>query len=119
MKKLIFLAILFTSASFAQHSTTLTWSWSQGTGDPATGFHVWRIPISGTTCPAFGTSPYATVSSPSTLTYTDTAVTAGVTECYGVTAYNSGGDSSMSNVVSATTPFLPPTIPSALSAVPK
>ena len=118
MKKLI-LFFAFSVCAFAQtaHSNTLTWAWSQGTGDPATGFHIWKVAISGTTCPAFGTSAYATITGTTTLTYKDTVVVAGQTWCYGVTAYNAGGESSMSNVVSATTPFSLPTAPSSLQIV--
>jgi uncharacterized repeat protein (TIGR01451 family) len=119
MKKLLLILILITSVASAQHSTTLTWTWSQGTGDPAAGFHVWKIPISGTTCPTFGSTPYATVNSITIFTYVDTVVTAGQTICYGVTAFNTGGDSLLSNIVSATTPFLSPTAPNSLSDSPK
>jgi hypothetical protein len=63
-----------------------------GTGDPVTGFHVWRA----TSCAAVTSTtpavPYAVISSPSTYTYTDLAVVAGNSFCYGVTAFNAGGD---------------------------
>jgi hypothetical protein len=103
--KLILGLILCACAAFAQHSNTLTFTWSQGTGDPATGFHIWRAaPVSGT-CTTVGTTPYATLTGTTTQTYVDTAVSAGQTWCYGVTAFAQTTDSSMSNEVSCATPF--------------
>jgi hypothetical protein len=104
--KTILLVLMFATLSFAQHSNTLTWSWTQGTGDPATGFHIWKATPVGGSCAGLGTSPYATVSSPTTFTYVDTAVSAGQSWCYGVTAFSGTTDSGMSNEVSCLTPFL-------------
>src|SRR4051812_17223753 len=93
MLKLVFLLLPACPILAAQnHSVTLSWGWSQGTGDLATGFHVQRASVSG--------GPYtviATVNSPSILTYIDTAVVAGQQYYYVVTAFNSGGDSTPSN----------------------
>ena len=116
--KLLIAFLIFASASFAQaaHSNKLTWSWSQGTGDPATGFHVWRSSGTGGTCAAMGSTPYATVTSPTIFTYTDTAVAGGQSWCYQVTAYASTTDSSPSNEVTCLTPFLL-TTPTGLSGV--
>lgn len=116
--KLWILLFLFLAVTFAQapHSNTLTWAWSQGTGDPATGFHIWKsatapVPTTGT--------PFATVNSPTTLTFTDTAVTAGQTNFYVITAFNTAGDSTPSNQVTCVTPFQIPAPPSGLSATVK
>ncbi len=112
MKQLLLL-IAFTGVLFGQsHSNTLTWAWSQGTGDAATGFHVQKSQTSG--------GPYtvvATISSPTILTYVDTAVVAGQTNYYVVTAFNAGGESVPSNQATCTTPFSPPAPPTGLSAV--
>ena len=112
-------AFLLTSSTplFSQtvHSNTLNWLWSQGTGDAATGFHVFRS----ATTPVSTTTPYATVLSPATLTYVDTAVVAGQTWNYVITAFNSGGDSTPSNTATCVTPFSAPQAPTSLSAVSK
>ena len=94
-------------------SVTLNWSWSQGTGDPATGFHVQRGSTTGGPYTTVGTVPVGT------LTYLDTAVTVGTTYYYVVTAYNSAGDSPRSNEVAAVVPFQAPAAPSTLSATPQ
>jgi endoglucanase len=108
---LSFCEVFVTPEAKAQtHSNTLSWSWSQGTGDPATGFHVQRSTTSG--------GPYAvvaTVGSPTTLTYVDTAVVAGATWYYVVTAFNTGGESAPSNEVKCVTPFSTPQTPTGLS----
>jgi hypothetical protein len=114
--KLIISLLLFTFSALAQaaHSNTLTWTWAQGTGDAATGFHVQRSQTSG--------GPYitiATVSSPTILTYVDTAVVPGQTNFYVVTAFNAGGDSTPSNQVTCVTPFSPPAPPATLSGTVK
>lgn len=118
MKKLTFLLLLFLSACLSlaaqNHSVTLTWAWTQGTGDLATGFHIQRASVSG--------GPYttiATISSPSTLTYVDTNVVAGQQYYYVVTAFNAGGDSVPSNQVACTIPFQAPATPTSLSSTVK
>jgi fibronectin type 3 domain-containing protein len=100
-------------ATATPHNNALSWMWSQGTGDPATGFHVWKSSTSG----GYGTSPYATVSSPTTLTYTDSAVSGGQTNYYVITAFNSAGDSTRSNEVTCTTPFSVPMAPTSATGV--
>lgn len=112
--KLTFLVLALAIAApiFAQagaHSNTLTWAWSQGAGDPATGFHVQRAAVKGGPYVIVGTVPLGT------LTFTDTAVVGGNSFFYVVTAYNSGGDSTPSNEVLCTTPFLAPAPPTNLS----
>ncbi len=114
MKRAFF--VIFTAVALLgqQHSNTLTWSWAQGTGDPATGFHIQRSQTSG--------GPYtviATITSPTILTYIDTSVVAGQTNFYVVTAFNTGGDSTLSNQVTCVTPFQAPITPSTLSGTVK
>lgn len=115
MRKLFLLLALSTLSLAAQnHSVTLSWAWTQGTGDIATGFHIQRSAISG--------GPYttiATISSPTTLTYIDTNVVAGQQYYYVVTAFNSGGDSVPSNQVACTIPFQAPATPTGLSSTVK
>lgn len=114
------------------HCTILSWTAgvcpTGATCDPTTGYHIWRAQNS---CAAIGTpgqaplqsAPYATVASPTTLTFTDTAVAAGQDFCYAVTAYNLNGttvqDSPLSAEVSAVTPFSVPLVPTGLSVVAK
>jgi fibronectin type 3 domain-containing protein len=100
-------------AAATPHNTVLTWAWSQGTGDPALGFHVWKSSTSG----VYGTTPLA-ATSVNVLTYTDFAVVAGQTNYYVVTSYNGGGDSTNSNEATAVTPFQKPSAPTSLTAVP-
>lgn len=109
---LLILAVLAAMSAQAQiHSNTLNWTWSQGTGDAAAGFHVYKSATSG----AYGTTPYATITSTSTLTYTDLVVVAGQVNYYVVTAFNAGGDSAYSNEVRCVTPFQAPASPPSLS----
>ncbi len=111
----IIAVILFLATAFGQasHSVTLTWTWAQGAGDPATGFHVQRATVAGGPYTTVGTVPAAT------LGFLDTSVTAGVTYFYVVSAFNPGGDSSRSPEVSCLIPFLPPSTPTGVSAVVK
>jgi hypothetical protein len=71
---------------------------------------VWRIAATGGSCPSMGSTPYATITGISTLSYTDTGVVAGNVFCYEVTAFGSAGsittDSSPSNEVTCVSPFL-------------
>ena len=117
MRKLvtqIFLALMFCGivAAQTQHSITFSWLACKG-GDPATGFHV--------QCGAAHGGPYTVVGTVpvGTLTYVDTAVTAGSTYYCVVTAYNLGGDSVPSKEVSCTIPFAVPAAPGTLSGVAK
>lgn len=114
MKKLlIFFVLIFSAAAqSATHSNTLTWVAGTG-GDPATGFEVQRS--------SANSGPWTTIGSTtiSVLTYTDTTVSAGQTWFYQIIATNPGGSSLPSNIVSATTPFLPPAAPGNLQNIPK
>ncbi len=113
MRKFLLVFALFAGAAAAQQhpSVTLNWTWSQGTGDPATGFHVQRA--------AQTNGPYTIVGSTvlATTTFLDTTVVVGSTYYYVVTAYNSAGDSTNSNEVVATLPFITPAAPSTLTKV--
>jgi hypothetical protein len=114
MKLAILLLMLAIPALAQPHpSATLAWTWSQGTGDPAMGFHVWRATVTGGPYTVINTLPVAT------LTYLDTVVTVGVTYYYVVTAYNNAGDSSKSSEVACTFPFQIPGAPTALSGTVK
>jgi hypothetical protein len=121
MKKLIWMFFLFTASVVAQHSNTLTWSWSQGTGDAATGFIIQKAPpCSPVPCTGAGTfTTLVTTTTPTVFSYVDTVVTAGQTWFYQVLAYNTGGLSLPSNIISATTPFLVPGAPNSLQVVSK
>jgi hypothetical protein len=98
------------------HSVTLTWAPST-TGATATGFNVYKLAATGSTCPTIG--PLGTkLASVTTTTYVDTnaspstsVLTEGVTYCYAVTATDAGGESSDSNIVAATIPFSIPGAP--------
>lgn len=123
--RLVFIALLAAASALAQqaqHSTTLAWTYTQGSGDPATFFTVQRAaPCTGTGCTgpgAFGT--IGTTTAITTLSYVDLNVAAGQTWWYQVLASNAGGNSSPSNSVSATTPFsVPANAPGGLSAAAK
>lgn len=106
--------ILFVSLAFAQnHSVTIVWSWAQGAGDLATGFHILRSATTGGPYSVVGTVPVTV------LTYTDTTVVAGSKYFYTVTAFDAAGDSAPGNEVSVTIPFQTPTAPTGISATAK
>ena len=110
MKLLIILALFIIPLKAQPHpSVTLAWSWTQGTGDPATGFHVQRATVSG--------GPYVVIATTSVtaLGYLDVGVMAGATYYYVITAFNSAGDSSKSGEVACTLPFQIPGAPAGLS----
>ncbi len=114
LKLLLLFAILAATIFAQQHANVLTWQWSQGTGDPATGYHVKKATTSG--------GPYvtiATLTGTATTTYADVTVTSGQTNFYVVTAFNNGGDSSPSNQVTCVTPFQAPTAPTSLLSTSK
>lgn len=95
------------------HSNTLSWTWAQGTGDMAAGFHVKKSSTAGTGYTTIATVPYPG------MTYIDTDVKAGEVWYYVVTAYNAGGESSPTNEVTCTTPFQAPATPTGLSGTSK
>ena len=119
MKTTVLLLVLAIFAIAQPHpSASLAWNWSQGTGDPATGFHVQRATTPGGPYTVVGTVP-STATAVEALTYLDTAVTAGATYYYVVTAYNTAGDSAKSAEVACTLPFQIPGSPTNLSGTVK
>ncbi len=111
MIRLIFVLLVLATSAFAQaHSVTLNWTWGQGSGDMATGFHVQRATVTG--------GPYATVGSVSvtSFSYQDASVVGGVTYFYVITAYNASGDSPKSPEARAIIPLSTPAAPSSLTA---
>ena len=119
MKRLLLLVLAFAGIAAAQHSVTLTWTWTQSSGGAATGFLIQRGTASG--------GPYVQVGAvpvPNTFSYVDQSATGnvlteGTTYYYVVLATGPGGNSLPSPQASATIPFLPPSAPPTLSAVPK
>jgi fibronectin type 3 domain-containing protein/regulation of enolase protein 1 (concanavalin A-like superfamily) len=92
------------TATAGNAQVALTWNASSG----ATSYNVGRSTTSG--------SGYATIASPATPNYTDTAAANGTTYYYVVSAVNAGGTSANSSQVSATPePPIPPT-PTGLTA---
>ena len=86
----------------------VTLSWTASTG--ATSYHVKRATTSG--------GPYTQVAAPTSTSYTDTAVTNGMTYYYVVSAVDSSGESADSSQVSAAlaASATAPTAPTGLSA---
>src|SRR6266480_3319675 len=98
-------------ATAGDATVTLTWSApSSNGGSPITNYRIYRGTASG------GETLKATIGN--VLTYTDTAVTNGVTYYYQVSAVNSAGEGPRSNEASATptAPAGPPTAPQGLGA---
>jgi fibronectin type 3 domain-containing protein len=91
----------------AASSNSITVNWSTVAG--ATGYKVYRS--------ASSSSSYSNVGDVTTVSFTDTELTASTTYYYKVTAYNSAGESSQSSYASATTSTLVsiPTTPSGVS----
>lgn len=119
MKRLLLILATLTASAFAQHSTTLTWNWGQGTGDPATGFIIQRSATSGgaysTICGGTGQPACPTVTQP--FSFTDSSgLVGGATWYYVIEATGPGGVSAPSNEVKAVTPFLPPSTPQSLQS---
>lgn len=121
MKKLLFILLMCSAAATAaqSHSATITWSAaaSQPTGVVISGYNVYRSTTSGT----YGVTPLASTSS-TTLTLTDSTVSAGTTYFYVVRsvrppcttcspAETNPVESVNSNEVSAVIPAAPPTAP--------
>jgi fibronectin type 3 domain-containing protein len=110
---ILLLALVLLALAQPHPSATLAWTWTQGTGDPAMGFHIQRSATTGGPYTVINTVPLTT------LTYLDTAVTVGATYYYVVTAYNNAGDSSKSSEVACTLPFQIPGPPTGLSGTVK
>lgn len=112
VRRIVFTAcllFLMTACAQAQASVRLAWNYTQGT-TLATTFIVYKQP----NCTgAF--APLATVPV-TTLTYTDTAVVAGSTYCWDVTAKAATGEESAHSApVSFRLPLAPPSAPVGLS----
>jgi cellulose 1,4-beta-cellobiosidase len=87
------------------NQVSLQWSAAAG----ATSYHVQRATTNG--------GPYTTIASPTSTSYVDSGLTAGVTYYYVVSAVNSAGESGNSSQVSATPQAAPlPTAPTLLNA---
>jgi titin len=117
MKKLtglLLLAVLgfvFPVRAEAAHSVTLTWTASADSSS-VIGYNVYRgTAAGGESSTALNSTPLAVGCSGSTCTYSDTAVSAGVTYYYTLKAINTttGVLSVASNEASATVPIAPPT----------
>jgi len=111
MKRLFFLVfalLIFALPGNAQaaHSVTLSWSPSSSTG--VTGYNVYRFV--GACGPTVAFTKLA--STTTALTYVDSAVTAGATYCYTVTAVSVGGESTNAGTWQAVIPiYTAPTNP--------
>src|SRR5450759_3015809 len=94
--RLTIVLLVLAISGLAQHSATLNWTWAQGSGDIATGYHIYWATVTG--------GPYTYLDTTSVTTYADLVVVAGSTYYYKVTAYNSSGDSdiTLSNEASGT-----------------
>lgn len=97
------------------HAVGLSWATGTGGGSPS-GFNVYRTTTSGgcSTVTATGCTKVGSTSA-STTTFTDTTVQGGTTYFWVVTAFNSTGESTPSNQVTATIPPDVPTAPSNLT----
>lgn len=109
----LFVCLLPTLGAAQSHSNTLTWTIpTQPTGVVISGFNVYKSSTSGGE--VLG-SPFATVSSGTVLTYTDTTPTSGQVNYYKVTALCatcSTEESAFSNEITLTTPVNgPPNAP--------
>ena len=89
-------------------SNVLTW---QDNSDNEANFHIERKAEA-----CAGAAPFAEIATTgaNVVTFTDAAVTEGVTYCYRVNASNSAGVSAYSNTASRTVPFSIPLAPSGL-----
>ena len=116
MKLLLFLiASLSLAAGLHGQAAQLTvaWDYTQGT-NAANGFEVERSPgpPAATTFSKVNVTPAVSSTGSNTYSWTDTALTAGLTYMYRVRAYNDGGAQSVySNVASGIAAVLPPPPP--------
>jgi hypothetical protein len=104
---LVLLAFVVTAQAQTPHSVTLNWAASPTTG--VTGYNVYRFTGA---CAANITFTKLTASPITPLTFVDTAVTAGTTYCYSVTAVSPGGESPGAGMWQTTVPtFTASTVP--------
>ncbi len=99
------------ATALSSEKIALDWTYGGSDAELLGGFNVYRSEVSG--------GPYTLVgnTSPSTMTYEDTELTAGSTYYYRVAAVNDGGESSESNTANATTKALTLAAPTGLVAV--
>lgn len=90
------------------HQATLNWD-APTTGDPAQSYDIRRSTVQ--------TGPFTSVGTSTTTSFIDTDVVAGTTYYYEVDAVNAAGESTPSNEVTVTIPFLVPGPPTNLVAV--
>ena len=103
----VLVSLLFAAPAWAA-SNVLTWT------DNSTNETTFNIERKAEVCPGtLSFAPLATVGV-NVATYTDSAVTEGVTYCYRVAASNSAGVSAYSNTAGRTVPFSLPLAPSGL-----
>lgn len=81
------------------HTVKLTWTASTTSG--ITSYNIYRAPMANGSCGTFAVYDSA---SGSATTYTDQTVTDGNGYCYGTTAVDSNGESTMSNQVQISIP---------------
>ena len=111
MLRLIVIVALILSAAPAWAASNVL-SWTDNSTNEAT-FHIERKAEACT-----GTAAFAEIATTgfNIVTFTDAAVTEGVTYCYRVAASNAAGKSAYSNTAGRTVPFSVPAAPSGLTA---
>jgi hypothetical protein len=109
MKSLLGAAVLLLVALPAWAASNVL-SWTDNSGNEAN-FHIER---KAEVCA--GAAPFAEIATTGAniVTFTDAAVTEGVTYCYRVAASNPAGKSAFSNTASRVVPFTVPAVPSGL-----
>ena len=121
----LLLCLMFASVGFAQptspcgtapHCVVLTWSAGLG-GSPPTSFNILRSDVTGGPYTQIGTTP-ATILSYTDMSGTGNVLTEGSTYFYVIQATNSGGNSPNSAEAAAKIPFLLPSAPTFVIAVP-
>ncbi len=122
MKKMLLFLALLPMIAFAQHQTMINWTEPAaipGTHDDPTSFKVYTAPSATGTFMAMTTGNCSTstfVTGTTSYSCVDTAVVAGQTKVYQITALNSGGESTPSNQFTCVTPFQAPSAPTIVSA---
>jgi len=108
--RLVVVSVLFATPAWAA-SNVLTW---QDNSNNEVNFHVER---KAEVCA--GAAPFAEIATTgaNVVTFTDSAVTEGLTYCYRVAASNPAGKSAYSNTASRTVPFTIPAAPSLLGVI--
>lgn len=110
MRNAAILGLLVASLAVGQSRfIEIVWTWSQGDGGTATGFHVQRAETHG--------GPYTVIGtvSVSTLAYTDTTLEPGKNYFFIVTAFDEFGDGPVGNELWVSTPYVAPAAPAGLA----